>query len=133
MDKRVLTLDETKRIAAAAEAEAKRNGWTVVIAVTDDGGHLLYLQREWTVQFGSVEVAIAKARTATAFKRPTKAWEERLAEGRQGYVTMPILALEGGVPLTAGGQVVGGIGVSGVKSHEDAQIARAGAAVLENL
>ena len=133
MDKRVLTLDEAKRIAAAAEAEAKRNGWVVVIAVTDDGGHLLYLQREWNVQFGSVEVAIAKARTATAFKRPTKAWEERLAEVRQGCVTMPILALEGGVPLTAGGQVVGGIGVSGVKSHEDAQIARAGAAVLENL
>lgn len=133
MDKRVLTLEEAKRIAAAAEAEAKRNGWAVVIAVADDGGHLLYLQRDWTVQFGSVEVAIAKARTAAAFKRPTKAWEERLAEGRQGYVTMPILALEGGVPLTAGGQVVGGIGVSGVKSQEDAQVARAGAAVLENL
>ncbi|HET9700358.1 MAG TPA: heme-binding protein, partial [Burkholderiales bacterium] len=94
---------------------------------------LLYLQRDWNVQFGSVEVAIGKARTAAAFKRPTKAWEERLADGRQGYLSMPILALEGGVPLTAAGQVVGGIGVSGVKSQEDAQIARAGAAVLENL
>jgi glc operon protein GlcG len=133
MEKRVLTLEEAKRIAAAAEAEAKRNGWAVVIAVADDGGHLLYLQREWNVQFGSVEVAIGKARTAAAFKRPTKAWEERLAQGRQGYLTMPILALEGGVPLIAGAEVVGGIGVSGVTSQEDARIARAGAAVLENL
>ncbi len=132
MDKRILTLEEAKRIAAAAEAEARRNGWAVVIAVADDGGHLLYLQRDWNVQFGSVEAAIGKARTAAAFKRATKTWEDRLAEGRQGYLTMPILALEGGVPIIAGGQVVGSIGVSGVKSGEDAQVARAGAAVLEN-
>src|SRR5574342_13864 len=132
MNKRVLTLEEVKRIAAAAEAEAVRNQWPVVIAIVDDGGHLMYLQRDWNVQFGSVEVAIGKARSAAAFKRPTKAWEERLAEGRTGYVTLPrIVALEGGVPIVADAQVLGGIGVSGVKSHEDAQVARAGAAVLE--
>jgi glc operon protein GlcG len=132
MNKRILTLEEAKRVAAAAETEAARNQWPVVIAIVDDGGHLLYLQRDWNVQFGSVDVAIAKARAAMAFRRPTKAWEERLAEGRPGYVTMPgILALEGGVPVVADGQVIGGIGVSGVKSFEDAQVARAGAAVLE--
>lgn len=132
MDKRVLTLDDVRRIAAAAEAEALRNHWPVVIAIVDDGGHLMYLQREWNVQFGSVEVAIGKARVAAAFKRPTKAWEEKLAENRPGYLTMPgLVALEGGVPLVAEGQVIGGIGVSGVKSSEDAQIARAGAGVIE--
>ena len=132
MDKRVLTLDDVRRIAAAAEAEALRNHWPVVIAIVDDGGHLMYLQREWNVQFGSVEVAISKARVAAAFKRPTKAWEEKLAENRPGYLTMPgLVALEGGVPLVAEGQVIGGIGVSGVKSSEDAQIARAGAGVIE--
>jgi glc operon protein GlcG len=133
MNKRILNLEEAKRVAAAAESEAARNQWPVVIAIVDDGGHLLYLQREWNVQIGSVEVAIAKARTASLFRRPTKSWEERLAEGRPGYVTMPgVIALEGGVPIVADGQVIGGIGVSGVKSSEDAQIARAGAAVLEH-
>ncbi len=132
MNKRILSLEEVKRVAAAAEAEALRNQWPVVIAIVDDGGHLMYLQREWNVQFGSVEVAIGKARVAAAFKRPTKAWEERLAENRPGYLTMPgLVALEGGVPLIVQGQVIGGIGVSGVKSNEDAQIARAGAGVLE--
>lgn len=132
MQKQVLTLDEARRVAAAAEAEAQRNNWKVVIAVVDDGGHLLYLQRPHDTQFGSVEVAIEKARAAIAFKRPTKAWEERLATGRQGYLTLPgVLALEGGLPLAMGNDTVGAVGVSGVASHEDGQIAKAGADSLQ--
>lgn len=131
MQKQVLTLEAAKRIAAAAEAEAVHNGWKVAIAVVDDGGHLLYLQRPHDTQFGSVDVAIAKARAAIGFKRPTKAWEERLATGRQGYLTLPgVLALEGGLPLVLDNDMVGAIGVSGVASHEDGQIAKAGADAL---
>jgi len=127
----MLSLADAKRIAAAAEAEAERNGWCVVIAIVDDGGHLVYLQRMDNTQFGSVKVAIAKARAAVAFKRPTNAWEDRLAEGRTGYLTLPgVLALEGGVPLVVDGEIVGAIGVSGVQSFQDGQIAQVGAAAL---
>ena len=131
MQKEILTLEMAKRIAAAAEAKANANQWRVVIAIVDDGGHLVYLQRADNTQFGSVEVAIGKAFSAIAFTRPTKSWEERLAEGRLGYLSLPgAVLLEGGLPLSAEGQVIGGIGVSGVKSTEDAEIAAAGAAVL---
>jgi glc operon protein GlcG len=129
--KQTLTLADAKRVGAAAEAEAERNGWRVVIAIVDDGGHLVYLLRKDGAQFGSVEVAIAKAHAATAFKRPTKAWEERLAEGRIGYLTLPgVLALEGGLPLSVNGEIIGAIGVSGVQSFQDGQIAQAGAATV---
>lgn len=134
MKKTLLTLEDAKRIAAAAEAEAVRNNWPVVIGVVDDGGHLLYLQRSHDTQWGSVEVAIRKARSAVAFKRPTKAWEERLAEGRQGYLKLPgALPVEGGLPIRLDGEVVGGIGVSGVRSHQDAQIAQAGVDALATI
>lgn len=127
-----LTLEVAKRIAAAAEAEARRNGWPVVIAIVDDGGHLLCLHRLDDTQIGSVEVATAKARAAIAFKRPTRAWEEALAGGRQGVLSLPgVVAAEGGVPLVWDGRMIGAVGVSGVKPNEDGQIARAGAAVLE--
>jgi uncharacterized protein GlcG (DUF336 family) len=132
MQKKTLTLDMAKRIAAAAEAKANANKWKVVIAIVDDGGHLVYLQRADGTQFGSVEVAIGKAYSASAFKRNTKSWEERLAEGRLGYLSLPgAVLLEGGLPLILDGDVVGGIGVSGVKSSEDAEIAAAGAAALK--
>jgi uncharacterized protein GlcG (DUF336 family) len=128
--KSILSLDDAKRVAAAAEAEAKRNGWYVVIAIVDDGGHLLYLQRE-KVQLGSIEVAITKAKVALMFRRPTKFWEETVASGRYGYLSMPgMLPVEGGVPLIHKGEIVGAIGVSGVKSNEDGQIAQAGADAL---
>ncbi|HVS27866.1 MAG TPA: heme-binding protein [Burkholderiales bacterium] len=132
MQKKVLTLEMAKRIAAAAETKANANQWKAVIAVVDDGGHLVYLQRTDDTQFGSVEVAIGKAYSAIAFKRPTKGWEERLAEGRLGFLSLPgkAVLLEGGLPLSAEGQVIGAIGVSGVQSSEDAQIAAAGAAAL---
>jgi len=128
--KKILSLDDVKRVAAAAEDEARKNGWNVVIAVVDDGGHLMYLQRE-KVQLGSIEVAITKAKVAVMFRRPTKFWEETVASGRQGYLAMPgMLPIEGGVPLVRDGEIVGAIGISGVKSSEDGQIAAAGAAAL---
>lgn len=128
--KEILGLDDVKRVVLAAEAEARRNDWNVVIAVVDDGGHLMYLQRE-RVQLGSVDVAIAKAKTALMFRRPTKFWEETVAEGRQGYLSLKgMLPIEGGIPLKHDGEIVGAIGVSGVKSSEDGQIAQAGADAL---
>lgn len=126
-NKTILTLEDTKKIAAGAEAEAKRNNWPVVIAIVDDGGHLLYLQRLDDTQYGSVNVAIEKARAAIAFRRPTKIWEEHITDGRLRYLNLPgTLSIEGGLPITIGNQFVGAIGVSGVRSFEDAQIARAG-------
>ena len=122
-----LTLEDAKLIATASEAEAKRNEWPVVIAIMDEGGHLLHLLRLDNTQFGSIDVAIQKARAAIAFRRPTKIWEEHVAEGRIRYLGLPgTLPIEGGLPIIAGGEFVGAIGVSGVRSHEDAQIARAG-------
>ena len=132
-DKKVLTLDGAKKVAAAAEAEAKKNNWNVVIAVVDDGGHLLYLQRIDGTQTGSIDVAIQKARTAQAFKRPTKVFEDAIAGGRNALIALHgALPLEGGLPIVVGGQLVGAIGVSGVKSTEDGQIAKAGAESLSN-
>lgn len=129
-NKKILSLDDVKRVVAAAETEAARNQWNVVIAVVDDGGHLMYLQRE-RVQLGSVEVAITKARTALMFRRPTKLWEEMVAGSRLGYLSMPgMLPIEGGVPIVYKGDIVGAIGVNGVKSSEDGQIAEAGARAL---
>ena len=132
-DKKVLTLDGAKKIAAAAEAEARKNNWNVVIAVVDDGGHLLYLQRIDGTQTGSIDVAIQKARTAQAFKRPTKVFEDAIAGGRNALIALHgALPLEGGLPIMVGGQLVGAIGVSGVKSTEDGQIAKAGVDSLAN-
>jgi glc operon protein GlcG len=132
-DKKVLTLEGAKKVAAAAEAEARKNGWNVVIAVVDDGGSLLYLQRIDGTQTGSIDVAIQKARTAQAFKRPTRVFEDAIAGGRVALVALHgALPLEGGVPIMVGGQLVGAIGVSGVKSTEDGQIAKAGAEAIGN-
>jgi glc operon protein GlcG len=129
--KPILTLENAKRIAAAAEAEALRNEWKVVIAVVDDGGHLLYLQRSHDTQFGSVETAIFKAHAAAAFQRPTKMSEDAVMSGRLIHLALPgVIPAEGGVPLLLDGMVVGGLGISGVRSAQDGQIAAAGAAVL---
>ena len=127
INKIILTLDDAKKIAAGAEAEAKRNEWQVVIVIVDDGGHLLYLQRLDQAQFGSINVAIEKARAAIAFRRPTKIWEENIAEGQLRYLNLPgTLPIEGGLPIIVNDQFVGAIGVSGVRSFQDAQIAQAG-------
>lgn len=129
--KPILTLENAKRIAAAAEAEALRNEWKVVIAVVDDGGHLLYLQRSHDTQFGSVETAICKAHAAAAFQRPTKISEDAVMNGRLIHLALPgVIPAEGGVPLMLDGIIVGGLGISGVRSQQDGQIAAAGVAAL---
>jgi glc operon protein GlcG len=130
--KKALTLSAAKKMVAAAEAEAVKNKWNVVIAVVDDGGHLIYLQRLDGTQTGSIDVAIGKARTAMAFKRPTKVFDE-LAKTRPSIVSLGegVVLLEGGVPISVEGQVIGGMGVSGVTSQQDAQVAEAGVAALE--
>lgn len=127
-----LTLDDAKKIAAAAEAEARRNDWPVVIAIVDDGGHLLLLLRLDNTQYGSIEVAIQKARSAIAFRRQTKVLEEQVTQGQVRYLGLPgAIPIEGGLPIVAENQFIGAIGVSGVRSHQDAQIAQAGIDALE--
>lgn len=129
--KPVLTLDDAKKVALAAETEAQANSWAVVIAVVDDGGHLLYLQRSHDTQFGSVDTAIMKANAAVAFKRPTKSSEDAVLSGRLIHLALPgVIPAEGGIPLLHDGIVVGGIGVSGVRSFQDGQVALAGVAAL---
>ena len=129
--KPVLTLEDAKRVASAAESEALGNEWKVVIAVVDDGGHLLYLQRSHDTQFGSVETAITKAHAAVAFQRPTKSSEDAVLSGRLIHLALPgVIPADGGVPLLCDGVVIGGIGVSGVRSFQDGQIAQAGVNAL---
>lgn len=128
-----LTVDDARRIAASAEAEALANQWAVTIAVVDDGGHLLWLQRLDGAAPVSAQIAPAKARTSALGRRESKVYEEMINGGRSAFLSAPALEgmLEGGVPVMAGGHCVGAVGVSGVKSGEDAQIARAGIAALE--
>jgi uncharacterized protein GlcG (DUF336 family) len=131
--KKALTLEVTKGIAAAAEAHAKENGWNVVIAILDDGGNLLYLQRMDGVQIGSVEVAIRKAKSAVSFKRPTKVFGEALANSSAVLALPGALPFEGGVPINHEGQLIGAIGVSGVTAQQDGMIAQAGINALPNI
>ena len=130
--KAVLELSDLKTIAAAAEAEALRNQWAVTIAIVDDGGHLLWLQRLDGAAPVSAHIAPAKAHTAATGRRETKIYEDIINNGRYAFVTAPTIEgmLEGGVPIIKDGQVIGAVGVSGVKSIEDAQIAKAGIAAL---
>ena len=129
--KQVLTLDAAKKIAAAAEAEAKKRGATVVIAVVDDGGYLLVLERLDDTQVASVDVGIAKARTAAIFRRPSKVFEDQVKEGRVAALGLPGAApLQGGIPIVFEGKVIGAIGVSGNTPQEDEAIAKVGAAAL---
>ena len=126
--KEVLTLHAAKAIAEAAEAEAKRRGATVVIVVVDDGGHLLVLHRLDDTQVASVEVGIAKARTAAIFRRPSKVFEDQVKNGRVAALGLPGAApLQGGVPIVHRGKVIGAIGVSGNTPQEDEDIAKVGA------
>jgi uncharacterized protein GlcG (DUF336 family) len=128
MDKKVLTLAAAKKIAAAAEQTASQNKWSVVIAIVDEGGHLVYLSRVDGTQYGSVDVAIRKAGAAAAFKRPTKVFEDAVAGGRMALLGLEAaVPLEGGVPLVLDGNVIGAIGVSGVTAQQDGVVAKAGA------
>ena len=127
-----LTLDDVKRVAAAAEAEANANGWIVTIAIVDDGGHLLWLQRLDGDAPVSAHIAPAKARTAALGRRESKSYEDMVNQGRTSFLSVPQIdgLLEGGVPVMIDGHCLGAVGVSGVKSAEDAQIAKAGIAAL---
>ncbi len=126
-----LTLEDAQRMAAAAQAEAKSHQWNVVIAICDDGGHLVLLHRLDGVAPISSTIAPAKARAAALGKRETKLYEDMINQGRTAFLSAPLDGmLEGGVPIVVDDHVVGAIGVSGVKSSEDAQIAKAGIAAL---
>ena len=131
-DRKALTLEGAKAVAAAAEADARRRGLPVVIVVVDDSGNLMLLERLDTTQVGSIEVGIGKARTAAHFKRPTRFFEEQVKNGR--IVTLALddfTPLQGGVPIVSGGQFVGAIGVSGDSPQVDEEIALAGAAAVK--
>jgi uncharacterized protein GlcG (DUF336 family) len=133
-NKKALTLEVAKKIAAAAEVEAKKNNWNVVICVVDDGANLMYLQKMDGTQIGSVDIAQMKARTAIKMKRPSKVLEDAVAGGRNAVLKLPdVLPVEGGLPLVVDGQFIGAIGVSGVTSQQDGQIAGAGVAELAKL
>lgn len=123
---------DVKAIAAAAEAEALKNGWAVSIAIVDDGGHLLHLQRLDGAAPISAQIAPAKAHTAAVGRRESKVYEDMINGGRVSFLSAPGLngLLEGGVPIVKDGQCLGAVGVSGVKSTEDAQVARAGIAAI---
>lgn len=130
--KSVLEFADVKAIAAAAEAEALKNNWAVSIAIVDDGGHLLSYQRLDGAAPISAHIAPAKARTAALGRRESKVYEDMINGGRVSFLSAPDLSgmLEGGVPIIKDGQCLGAVGVSGVKSNEDAQIAKAGIAAI---
>ncbi|MGD0590909.1 MAG: heme-binding protein [Bacteroidota bacterium] len=125
--KKVMTLDAAKKLASAAEAEALKNKWTMVIAIADDGGNLMYLEKIDNTQIGSIEVAIQKAKTAILFKRPTKVFEDKvIKEGRTAILSLPnAIAIEGGLPIVVDGQYIGAIGISGGSSDQDGVVAKA--------
>jgi uncharacterized protein GlcG (DUF336 family) len=127
-----ITIDAAKKAMAAAEAEAIKNNWGVAIAIVDSGGNIVMLQRLDNAQLSAPRIAEAKARTAVEFRRPTKVFEEAVAGGGVGLrvLTFGASVAEGGVPIVAAGRIIGGIGVSGVASHQDAQVAQAGADAL---
>jgi glc operon protein GlcG len=128
VEKRVLTLEAAKKIAAAAEADARAKGARVVIAVVDDGGNLLLLERLDDTQVASVEVAIGKARTAAIFRRPSRVFEDQVREGRVAALGLPgATPLQGGIPIEFEGAVIGAVGVSGETPTQDEDIAKAGA------
>lgn len=130
----VLSVDDAKRIASACRAKAIEKGWKVVIAIVDEGAHLMYLERMDSTQKASSIVAVEKAKTALLYKRPTKAIEDVVLAGRSIMMMLPgATPIEGGVPLVRDGQFLGAIGISGVMSSEDGMIAAAGMACFDSL
>ena len=131
---KTLSLADAKKIAAAASVKAAAEGWKVVIAIHDNGGNLLYLERADGTQIGSIQVAQEKSLTALRFRRPTKVLEDTVLAGRVHMMSLPgITSVEGGLPLIVDGEVVGSIGASGVQSSQDGLVAAAGAAALTTL
>ena len=127
----MLTLEDCRKISAAAEAEARKNNWNVCIAILDDGGHLLHLARMDGASPANARIAIEKGRTAAETRRSTAVWQERIAK-RPELLNMPqVTPVQGGLPIMAEGVCVGAVGISGVQSHEDEQVAAAGIAALK--
>jgi len=129
-----INLDTAKKIAASAIAEARKNNWTMAVAVIDTGGHLVYFEKMDGTQIGSVRVAIGKGRSAVLFKRPTKAFQDMVAAGGEGLRMLRLegaVPIEGGLPLLMDGKIVGAIGVSGGTSQQDGVVAKAGADTLK--
>jgi uncharacterized protein GlcG (DUF336 family) len=129
-----ISLDQAKKMLTAAEAEAAKNNWPVAITIVDTGGHLVAMHRIDNTQIGSIRIAEGKARTSVELRRPTKALEDALAAGGAGVRFLAIqgvMPLEGGIPIMVDGKIIGGIGVSGVTSAQDAQVARAGLDALK--
>jgi glc operon protein GlcG len=129
-----ITLEQAKKVMAGAEAEARKNNWPVVIAILDSGGHVVMLNRLDGAQWGSIDVAKDKARSAVAFRRPTKVFQDLIGQGGANLRLLNVSGasmLEGGIPIMADGKVIGGIGVSGVTSQQDAQIGQAGIDALK--
>jgi uncharacterized protein GlcG (DUF336 family) len=128
----MLTLEDCKKISAASEAEARKNSWSVCIAILDDGGHLLHLVRMDGATPANSRIAVEKGRTAAESRRSTAMWEERIKAGRHAMLRMPgITPVQGGLPIVVDGVCIGAVGVSGVQSHEDEQIAKAGIDTLK--
>ena len=129
-----ISLDNAKKVAAASAAEARKNNWPVVIAVVDTHGELVYLERLDNTQVASIRIAEGKARTAARFKRPSKALQDAFAGGGAGLRILALegaVAVEGGTPIVVGGNIVGAVGVSGVTSEQDGQVAAAGAGAMK--
>ena len=126
-----IKLADAKKVAAAAEAYAAGKQWGVVIAIVDTGGNLVYLQKSDNVQVGSLEVAQLKAKTANNFKRPTKVFQDGLAESTRALSLPNAIAVEGGELIISGGKIIGAIGVSGLKAAEDTEVAKAGTAAIK--
>jgi len=124
--KRTLTLEIARAMAVAAEKKATANGWAMVVAVLDDGGNLINLDRMDGSPMGSIEVAQKKARTAVRFKSPSKDFADGMAKGSSALLALDVLPFEGGIPIVANGQVIGAIGVSGGTAEQDGQVAAAG-------
>ena len=128
---KVITLEAAKKMVTAGEAEARKNGWNVAITVVDAGGGLILFQKMDETQPGSIAVSQGKARTSALFKRPTKAMEEMIAGGKTAFLAIDgIVPIQGGLPVIADGKVIGAVGVGGVMSTQDEQVAAAALAVL---
>ena len=128
---RLITLEAAKKMAAAGEVEALKNGWNVAIAIVDASGGLIFFQKLDDTQPGSIAVAQGKARTAALFKRPTKVLEDLLTAGKQAFLSLEgMVPLQGGVPVVVEGKVIGAVGVSGVMSDQDERVALAALAAL---
>jgi uncharacterized protein GlcG (DUF336 family) len=132
LDKKTLSLAEAMKVSAAAQEEAKKNNWTVAIAIVDDGGHLILLHKMDETQLGSIRVALDKAESALHFKRSTKVFEDGVAGGRNALLRLTgAVPIDGGLPIMHGGKIVGAIGISGGTAAQDGQVAKAGADIVK--